>query len=141
MIGRAGATDRLVEPLAVAFQHLIGGNDDSAWMARRHFFSFCPRKSCRGRFNRQTRLDGIALQRILVDFGLVENGSDPGCLEHSAPGGAARGQYDGFDRQPAHGLAPPSTDSLRRARILMTSAAVSSIERRVTSITGQPILV
>src|SRR5579883_1586700 len=90
MFGRAGTSDRLVETFAVAFEHLVATNDDPPAMPRRHRVNLRPSKPSSSPFSGKT--GGVALQRVLVDIGLVENGVDSSGFEHGAAGSAAGGQ-------------------------------------------------
>src|SRR5262249_46092110 len=111
----------------------------------------CPRFLPRERegylIDRRSIAPAPVLDRRLVDLRLVDDHGQSCPFQDHLPRCAAGSQHDRLQRPAAlvfvsaqPGVASGET-ALRRARILMISAAVSSIERRVTSITGQPIFV
>src|SRR5690606_17905923 len=76
----------------------------------------------------------LGLERALVDRRRAHLELDSGRAEHGPPRSALGCEYDHI------GWVPVSAGRCcRSVQSLITAAAVSSIERRVTSITGQPL--
>src|SRR6185437_12553661 len=129
---RLAAIARLVEPDAGALEHLVGADNQCIGMARRN--------AQRLHLGQRRRTgDGIsargaegALHLVLIDAGGIAQHLDPGAGEDGGPRRARRCQHDPPAAETGHVSWP-----WRRASSLRMAAAVSSIERRVTSITGQ----
>src|SRR6185437_1784044 len=119
---------RLVQPCRGAFEHLVGAEDERAGMPR------CHRARLRFRQRERAILGGGAggtLRRLdapFIDRGGIDHRPNAAGVQQPRPRGAGRGEHES-----AHASSVPSF----RARSFKIAAAVSSIERRLTSITGQ----
>jgi len=121
----------LVEPGAVAFQDLVGADYRDAGMACRDLGRLGLGE---GQGNVLDTLVPVRrLQRRLVDGGGIAAVGDARLVEDPGAGAAGRGQDEG--RRVAQ---TPASRPWRRLKRWRMVAAVSSMERRVTSITGQP---
>src|SRR5260221_9327746 len=132
---RRRAIPRLVEPIPFADQQLVGADDEIAGMAA-------------GDAHRLRLGEGIGtvgggaplgleggLDLALVDGGELDAEGEAGVAHQLGPHRAGRGEDQ---RQgPVRGRGAHSSVPCRRASSLRIDAAVSSIERRDTSITGQ----
>ena len=77
------------------------------------------------------------LDLVLVHPGDLDGEGDAGVLQHGGARGAARGQDQAFALDGGHQAAPRRRERFSLSRLTMP-AAVSSTERRVTSMVGQP---
>ena len=130
MLGGLGAARRLAEPAPLDRDHRIAAEHRAPLPVDRQRLGL-------GQRERDFAGAGpghLGLERALVDRGGPDLELDPGGAEHGAARGALRSEYD-------HGVAVPASVacSSRSSCSFITAAAVSSIERRVTSITGQPL--
>src|SRR4051794_34522714 len=131
---RSPPIGRFTEDSVSQRQGLVGAKHDTARLARRHSARFFARQKFRDRFWRSHL--GALFKSTLVNVGGYTFQGDPGVFEPRAPHRTLGGQNQRLLRTPErHGQA---TGCRRRsASSLSTAAAVSSIDRRVTSISGQ----
>src|SRR6185437_13041445 len=118
---------RLVKPFAIAIQQLIGTENETLAMPRRDGagLGFGETRGAVGA--RAAGLSAFLLDDVFIDIGGIGFGGDPCIREQAFARGAGRGED-----QRAHVSSPRDRASSRRI-----AAAVSSIDRRLTSITGQ----
>jgi hypothetical protein len=133
------AVDRLVEPHAVAVEHLVRADHDRARMARRHAACFAFGELYRDVGG--TRAFGLhgAFDFVLVDARGIGREDETGFLHHRASKRALRGKHkrgSGGLRESCHADNPAF--SRRSWTMAMIAADVSSMERRATSMTGHP---
>src|SRR5258708_516533 len=126
-----GAVRRLVEPFAAAgVENLVGADDERIGMARSHRLGLTGRELDRDRLDGGAVAPHVLFHLALVDRGRIDGHREPGIAEEGAPDRACRGQHQR--------LGHDAGVSRRSAISCMIAAAVSSIERRDTSSTGQP---
>ena len=125
----SGAVDRLVEHRPVnGDKHLISAQNEHTRQPPRHLERLGLREDIGDLHEPGVIGDQSRLDRLLVDQRRVHRERHPGYSQHRRPRDACRSQSD-------H-LASPARASSRAWTRLITAAAVSSIDRRVTSITG-----
>src|SRR5215471_16760768 len=128
------AISRLGEARATERECLIGADDKAARKTNGDDLCLFPRQQLR-------RLARTHWPRPLLDTALIDVGDSDldrysCCLKHCPPCGTARGQHQRIGRQPERHRQLATCRRLS-ASSAITAAAVSSIERRVTSISGQ----
>ena len=128
---------RLVEPPTLGDHQRVRTQHQRLWMERRDSRRLGDRQ-CFSHFGRRGTLQP-RLNRAFINIGGDALVSDTSSIEHRP----ARGGFAGENQTLVHiGFpTPPSLAGLRSRSCAsrMMAAAVSSIERRVTSITGQPL--
>ncbi len=128
-----------VEPLAVEVEHLIGADDESAAMPCGNTLRLGFRQGFRDFIRLQPGCATGMLDLILIDLRWMLSNADAGCGQHLRARRAAGCKHDGGRASDQAELSATGAPAMRRCSIRRISAAVSSIDRRVTSITGQPI--
>ena len=132
-VNELGTTEPIIQR-----QGLVGAEHHPPRHRARDRGCFLPRQQKRG-ICRVKHLAAavVPCDRPLIDIRRNDFHRDTGRLQDSAPHPAARRKHQRFGAEPQ----PPAQETtwrLRSAKSFITAAAVSSIERRVTSITGQP---
>ena len=126
---RRRAVGGLVEPGAVAHQHLVGADDEGIGVAA----GDAQRLRLGKRIGAFGDVEALGVNAALISASSIAAGATvketPARRSSSARAGAGRGEDEG---RRAHASVP-----CRRASSLRIAAAVSSMERRDTSITGQ----
>ena len=139
MVCRVLAAGGFVEPLAIKLDQRIRSQHQIAGSARGN-------RGCLRRGQRLCNLGGVGIvhlrfERALVHICRLRGKRHARCFEHRLARRAVRGEHDAGSAEFRHmGFAPwrvPRAFRSLWSRII--AAAVSSIERRVTSITAQPL--
>ena len=135
LLARGRAIGRLGEPALPERQRLIGAEHQPARLLHRHGQRLLPRQQRRDRA-------GIGKARVGFDAALVDIGGqhldrDARALQQRAPARALGGEHKRLIGKPERHDAYATGCRRRSVSRLSTAAAVSSIERRVTSMLGQ----
>ena len=129
-LARGGDVGDLVEQDAVQVEGLVGADDQAAHFAR-HPLGLDVSQGLGDGFRPLASGQHFGLDQVFVDTRADGCEGEARGGQQGAPHGAGRRQNDlGHDRSST--WPPPAVMTL------MIAAAVSSTERRVTSITGQP---
>ncbi len=115
-------------------ERLIGAEHQHAGTAARDRECFLAGKQLRDFLGR-----GAGMRRLhyaLIDIGRIDLDRNAGRFQERAAHLALRGEHERRTAPQVHG--PTAATRRRSCRSEATAAAVSSIERRVTSIDGQP---
>ena len=138
---RRGDIGGLVEPVAVADQDLIGADHQRLRLAPRDLRRLQSGQQQRSLLDALRPRPGSTLDRSLID--VAPAGFEPKPPQPAASTAGCRGAGQDQPGRRTAAASSPGFSALRRrscqaSMSCSTVAAVSSIERRVTSITGQP---
>ncbi len=131
---RAVAAGRLGEALLAERQRLVGAEHQAGGQPHGDGARFFARQQCRDFARVAGRSAG--LDAALVDVGRLRLDRNAGIRQHQAPHLALGSEHQRLRGKPERHRHPAGARR-RSVRRLSTAAAVSSIERRVTSIDGQ----
>ena len=136
LLGGAGPVGRLVEALVAERQRLVGAEHQPAGLLRRHRVGLRARQQSAPPPPR--RAPASRFQRALVDMRRPDLEAQTGRRQQLAAHVALRGEHQRLSASQS-GMTSLYAPARRRrsASSRITAAAVSSIERRVTSMIGQ----